>query len=347
MDTRELHGLRYRCLEDCGFCCTFTAEVSDAELVRLRGSFPKLPVARANGMTLLGLQGGCGACTLLENRRCTVYGERPAHCRYFPFHVYFGRRTEAYVNRSCRGVEAVPGGSLEAEFKAQVLDLAPPFRLRKEQEKAGKVHATFERNARQAGVWGDVDAEVARLLRRGAAWFDPAAWPPTPTGAADEAGSPGEAWQVALAPFGLDDAVARPFHLAADLRWLGFQGDAGNLVAQTLDETGRLEPLQELGAFPGWPDLPPAVRVGLAQAMARLAARDLLAGSIFHMVDDTGYEIGVADAAEVRFADLAAGLAVRADILRRLGVPWAQVAGEAERFYDSAFLDHPTIGGWL
>jgi hypothetical protein len=64
-------------------------------------------------------------------------------------------------------------------------------------------------------------------------------------------------------------------------------------------------------------------------------------------VDDTGYEIGVADAAEVRFADLAAGLAVRADILRRLGVPWEQVAGEAERFYDSAFLDHPTIGGWL
>jgi Fe-S-cluster containining protein len=347
METRELHGLRYRCLEDCGFCCTFTAEVSDPELVRLRGSFPKLPVTRANGMTLLGLQGGCGACTLLESRRCTAYDQRPAHCRYFPFHVYFGRRIEAYVNRSCRGVEAAPAGNLEAEFKAQVLDLAPPFRLRKEQEKADKVLATFTRNAKQAGVWGDVDAEAARLLRRGAAWFDPASWPPTPTGEADEAGSPGEAWQVALAPFGLEDAVARPFHLAADLRWLGFQGGAGGIAAQTLDETGKLEPLQDLGSFEGWPDLPAEVRDGLARVMARLAGRDLLAGSIYHMVDDTGYEIGVADAAEVRFADMAAGLAVRANILHRLGVPWESVAGEAERFYDSAFLDHPTIGGWL
>ncbi|MEA3136681.1 MAG: hypothetical protein QOC71_962, partial [Thermoplasmata archaeon] len=36
-----------------------------------------------------------------------------------------------------------------------------------------------------------------------------------------------------------------------------------------------------------------------------------------------------------------------AEILHRMGIPWDLVPAEAARFYDSAFLDHPTIGGWL
>lgn len=343
----ELEGLRYRCLENCGFCCTFTAQVSALELGVLRTKFPTLPVTRSGDMTLLGLQGGCGACTLLSNRACTAYNERPAHCRYFPFHLYFGRRTEVYVNRSCRGVEVAPGSTLATEYQSHIGAAASPFRMRREQERADAVQRAFEKNARTAGVWGDVDAEIARLLLRGTNWFEPATWPPTPTGGDEEAGSPAEAWQIALAPFAEAEAVARPFHLAADLRWLGFQGDAAGITAQTLTEDGRLEPLRNLGPFAAWPDLPDAVRSGLFTVVARLATRDLLAGSIFHLVDDTGYEIGVVDAAEIRFADMAAGLAIRADILHRLGVPWEQVPAEAERFYDSAFLDHPTIGGWL
>lgn len=345
MDTAELHGLRYRCLEDCGFCCTFTAEVSAPELARLRSSFPSLPVTRSGEMMLLGLQGGCGACTLLSNRRCTAYEARPAHCRYFPFHVYFGRRTQAYVNRSCRGVEEAPGSNLSTEFGEQVQ--VPPFQLQKHQRKADAVHAAFERNARAADAWGDVDAEIARLLQRGSDWFRPASWPATPTGADDEAGAPSEAWQVALAPFALPDAVARPFHLGGDLRWLGFQGDASGITAQTMEEDGTLRTLRDLGSFTNWPDLPDVVATGLVTVLAGLAARDVLAGSIYHLVDEAGYEIGVRDAAEVRFADIAADLALRAEILHRLGVAWPDVPAEAQRFYDSAFLDSPTIGGWL
>lgn len=347
IEESELRGLRYACLEGCGFCCTFTAEVAEPELAKLRGRFPKLPVTRRDGMMLLALQGGCGACTLLKERKCTAYDLRPAHCRYFPFHVYFGRRTQAYVNRSCRGVEVAAEGDLRAEFRSQVLQALPGYRLTVEQGRADKVHAEFEANAREADAWGDVDAEVARLLARGASWFDPASWPPTPTGAADEAGSPHEAWAVALAPFGEEDAVARPFHLAADLTWYGFRGDANGLFVDRMSEGGTFTPAAELGAFEAWPDLPSAVREGLAQVLARLATRDLLAGSIFHLVDDTDYAITIADAAEIRFADMAASLALRADLLHRMGIPWEAIPAEAERFYDSAFLDHPTIGGWL
>jgi hypothetical protein len=298
-------------------------------------------------MMLLGLQGGCGACTLLKERKCTAYDLRPAHCRYFPFHVYFGRRTEVYVNRSCRGVEPAAGGDLQAEFKAQVGDVAPAYRLKLGQERADKVHREFEANARAADAWSDVDAEVARLVQRGPSWFEPSTWPPTPTGAPDEAGSPTEAWQVALAPFGSEDAVARPFHLAADLTWYAFRGGADGVAVDRMAEGGAMEPVAQLGAFHGWPDLPAEVRAGLFDVLRRLSGRDLLAGSIFHLVDDTDYAITVRDAAEVLFADLAASLALRADILHRMGIPWTDVPAEAERFYDSAFLDHPTIGGWL
>lgn len=348
MHTAELAGLRYRCLEDCGFCCTFTPEVSGPELARLRGAFPALPVTRSGEMLLVSFQGSCGACALLKDRKCTAYEDRPAHCRYFPFHVYFGRRTEAYVNRCCRGVELAPDGSLAAEFKAQVLDVASGQRLRREQERATTVHAAFEKAARDSGMWGDVDAEIAAQLARGSEWFLPATWPSTPTGENDEAGAPDEAWQLALAPLTASDPVQRPYHLDAELRWLGFRIHEGRIVVDTLTEDGKLLPFKDLGEVPqAWPELPETVRDGLFDVMRRLAGRDLLAGAISYMVDDTGYQVSVADAAAIKLGDIAADLALRAELLHRLGVPWEDVPAEADRFYDSAFLDTPTIGGWL
>jgi Fe-S-cluster containining protein len=346
LDLAELEGLAYRCLEDCGFCCTFTAEVAPPELARLKARLPSLPVVRTGETTLLGLQGGCGACTLLKDRKCTVYDDRPAHCRYFPFHVYFGRRPEAYVNRSCRGVEARPGGSLRATFSEQVLGTVAPFRLRKQAEKALAVHAAFERNAKDAGAWGDVDAELARLVAAGPAWFHPDTWPvdvPDP----EAAGAPAEAWRTALQPFALEDPVNRPYLVDRGLRWLGFRAGPGGLVAETLGEDGSFQPVRDLGPFDAWPALPPEVRDALATHLAWLTQRDLFAGSVFSLVDGTDYQASVADAARVRVADTAADLAVRAEILHRMGLPWDQVPGEVERFYDSAFLDVETIGGWL
>lgn len=347
METTELSGLRYRCLEECGFCCTFTPEVSGPELAKLRGRFPALPVTRSGEMLLIAFQGSCGACALLKDRRCTAYEDRPAHCRYFPFHVYFGRKMQAYVNRCCRGVEVAEGGTLQAEFKVQVLDNANAFRLTKEQARADSVHAAFERAAREAGMWGDVDEAIALLLERGSEWFLPATWPDTPTGEADEAGGPEEAWQLATAALASTDPVTRPYHLGADLRWLGFRSTGATILAETLGEDGTLQPFADLGPIPAWPELPETVRDGLFDVMRRLAERDLLAGAIFHLVDEAAYEISVADAAAIKVGDMAADLALRAEILHRLGMPWPEVAAEADRFYDSAFLDLPTIGGWL
>lgn len=347
LDRRELHGLRYACIEGCGFCCTFTPEASGPELARLKARFPQLPITRSGEMVLLAAQGGCGACTLLQSKLCSAYEDRPAHCRYFPFHVYFGRRTEVYVNRCCRGVEVQPGGDLAREFQEQVGRATPPFRFQKEQERADAVNRMFEKAARESGMWGDVDREVKALLRRGTGWFQPDTWPSTPTGEAEEAGSPFEAWQLALAPLAAEDPMVRPYHLAKDLTWYGFRMDGDDVVAETLTEDGRLVPFKRLGTFPDWPVLPADVQQGLFDIMLRLSGRDLLAGAIHHLVDDTGYEVSVADAAAIKLGDIAADLALRAEVLHRMGIPWPEVPAEADRFYDSAFLDLPTVGGWL
>ena len=212
----ELRGLAYRCLEDCGFCCTFTPEVAHDELARLKQRFPALRIVRDAERMMLPFQGGCGACTLLKRRRCTAYDERPAHCRYFPFHVYFGRATQVYVNRSCRGVEPAEGGDLQQAFREQVLSVAKSFAFPEHAREAAKVHRAFEGNAMQAGVWGDVDAAIAAALRDSA------------VGAQVDA----------LLPFREEDVVARPFYLAPDLQWLTFEADGERLSVLRMDEDG-------------------------------------------------------------------------------------------------------------
>jgi len=330
----ELQGLSFRCLEDCGFCCTFTPEVAHDELSRLRAKFPELPVVRDAPQAPLHIafQGGCGACTLLARRQCTAYEERPAHCRYFPFHVYFGRRTEVYVNRSCRGVAPAPGGNLDEAFAQQVTDVAKPHQFSEHERLAARVHKEFRRKAETCDAWGDVDAEVAQALRQDTLW-------PTATEA--------DYWERALQPFGEPDVVARPFYLAADLQWMTFEAATPTtLQPLVMAEDGSLTPKGEvIDVAP--PIVTPGQQAELQALLLRLTSRDVFAGSVMDAVDGMFYEMTVGAAAEERVREVAADLLVRAAILRALGISEASLVDEVERFYDSAFLDAPTIGGWL
>ena len=333
MRTDELRGHSFACIEECGFCCTFTPEVEEAELQRLRRGFPALPVVRADDRVHLAFQGGCGACTLLKARRCTAYEERPAHCRYFPFHVYFGEEAEAVVNYTCRGVARDPASDLRPTFERDVLGVAPRAKLLESERQGRRVHAEFERNAREAGAWGDVRAGAERALAGGPRLFD---------GPADR----DDVWDGALLPFEEKEVVARPFHLTKDLRWLTFRLD-GDLEVLELDETGRLDATTTLQLPATWTRPPPTALPGLVAELGRLARRGVFAGSVFEHVHDVDYEATVEEAARSRLEEMAADLAVRSAILERLGIPPTSLADEAARFYDSAFLDTPTVGGWL
>ncbi|MHB8632989.1 MAG: YkgJ family cysteine cluster protein [Thermoplasmatota archaeon] len=334
-DLSELEGLRYGCIEGCGFCCTFTPEVATAELARLRTRFPRLDVVRygppdtgkvpLESGVRLAFQGGCGACTLLSRRACTAYEERPAHCRYFPFHLYFGRRLQACVNRSCRGVEEGPG-NLEGQFATDVVAVAPPAALLEHERRAQRAHHDFERHARAGGAWGDVDAEAAFLLDHADRLAELATR---------------EATAEAFAPYQARDVVERPFYLDPQLRWFTFSWD-GSLLPQTMEENGALTP----HGSPLAPRLAPLSPLHVAE-LRRLAARDCFAGQVYDLVDASEYELGVPGAVQERLVGMACDLRVASALLEDLGTPRARLADELRRFYDTRFLDAPTIGGWL
>src|SRR5205823_4591712 len=134
-----------------------------------------------------------------------------AHCRYFPFHLSFGRQTEVIVNRSCRGVEPDESGNLALAFQEQLVAVAKPSAILEGQRLARKVHQRFERTAREAGVWSDVN-EAARN------------WLATPGRLAEDAAAPA-ARRAASEPFAEEDILSRPFYLAPDLRWLTFESE--------------------------------------------------------------------------------------------------------------------------
>ncbi len=332
--TEELRGLRYACLPGCGFCCTFTPEVDAEELNRLRRRVTVLPIARGEDRFHLAFQGGCGACVLLKERKCTVYEDRPAHCRYFPFHVYFGTEAEAVANYTCRGVVRDSAGDLGADFQRDVLAFTPPTKLIEGERQARKVHAEFERNAREAEAWGDVADAARRVLSEGPRLFD---------GPHDR----DDVWDGALMPFDEEDVVDRAFHLTPDLKWLTFDLLEDNLEVLEMQEGGALTPLRNFEIPLGWTRPPATAIPDLLGHLERLARRGVFAGSVYERVDDVDYELDVADATRARLEEMAGDLAVRCAVLQGLGVPPQELADEAARFYDSAFLDTPTIGGWL
>lgn len=343
LSARELEGKTFSCLAGCGFCCTFQPEASQRELARLRARLAPQPLAVVvgDGRSYLGLQNKCGACTLLARRECQAYDLRPAHCRYFPFHVHFGERAEVYVNETCRGVERASGGELRAPFEQAVLANAKPEEMAQHARAAQEAYATFRRNARKAGAWSDPPETLAEVTRE---FTFTRAWMATAIRRADESLTPDEMLEDALAPFSAADVAKRPFYLAKDLRWLTFDGPT-RLVE--MDEAGQLVFLRELPPVTGWSDLDPALAAGLRDYALELTRRDVFLGSVFALVDDLDYETSVAEATWWRLAEIAADLVVRARLLLAMGIPSEDVPAETVRFYDSTFLDSPTIGGFL
>lgn len=263
-------------------------------------------------------------------------GDSPARARRSPFRVYFGRRKEVYADRSCRGVLA-QGGSLvgkvdsaEHAFKLQVLDLAKPDAILAREKEARKAHADIEKKARAADVWGEVNVAVQAAVAH--PWFRQA---PSP-----------ERWAAALAPFANEDVSARPFYIDPDLRCFTFQREGSRLEVLELQTDGSMDAEgTELRPEPAAP--PEACAEGLHEVLRRLARRDVMAGQVFHLVEASRYRLIVERAARSRVAQVAADLAVRVQVLQALGVAESELAGEADRFYDAAFLDAPTIGVWL
>ena len=354
IDAGDLAGKAFACLPDCGFCCTMQPELDAAEAAALRQRVTPLRVAHdPNGRMYLQLKGGCGACTLLERRACSQYDARPQHCRWFPFHLYFGETAEAYLNYSCRGVERRALGHLEGAFRETVLASADPGKVRREAADARATFAEFRRRAEAAGAWADPAPLVAEARREAAALFTRAGLERAARRAGERVGADALA-EMALEPFAHPQPVSRPFYLDRRLRWLSFsRRGAGGLLPAEMDESGRFTPAgAAVAGLDRWQEPPPALAEALGAVLAdRLLARAVFVGGVFERVDELDYEGSVAEAFHARLAETAAALAARARVVAALEPALASdpalLADEAHRFFDTEFLDQPTIGGFL
>ncbi len=112
IDFTPLKGLKFNCLEGCGFCCSFPAEVRQWEknfqliLEKDAGAFRKWDDGHPclDGIYTFKQHNDRGACIFLkENKRCGIYDIRALLCRTFPVKFFFGWRLQLYPSMSCRG----------------------------------------------------------------------------------------------------------------------------------------------------------------------------------------------------------------------------------------------------
>lgn len=127
--------LRFRCLEGCGLCCTYQVPVLAGETAFLeayREAVVRGKSERADTAPNVAgyLRRENGACVFLnEEKRCTIYADRPIYCRLFPLirDSYACRQIDA--NYSCPGLgagEPFAQSDFEgvAELEATAADLA-------------------------------------------------------------------------------------------------------------------------------------------------------------------------------------------------------------------------------
>ncbi len=350
---RELGGHAFACIPECGFCCTNPPEVPSGTLAALRSRVAPAPLNTTfnpeSGRTHLALQGGCGACTLLKDLACTEYDLRPGHCRYFPFHVYFGAEPEVYVNYTCRGVVRQDGGDMTGAFTSSLLRHAPEGAMEAGDREARATFMEFEKRARAAGAWEDA-APVLEKARRQAAMLLTGRGVEALASRSGEPATSRDLLAEALASFEEEGLGARPYYLAPDYRWLTFGRTTGATIEVIhVTESGSHDVVKTIPEPDRFPELDAAERAAIAAYLRHLTSRTLLLGSAYDAVDAVDYDATVGEALAARLATVASDLAVRAWILRHLGTaPTPAILGdEVARFYDTEFLDMPTIGGFL
>jgi Fe-S-cluster containining protein len=128
IDTTELEGLHFSCLDGCGLCCLCQPELIGNE-GRVFLNDPDLKVG-ITGRTPFGSQTknlsikmkeGAGSCYFLRNRKCLIHDKRPYYCRIFPLSIHVGDRVQAVANRTCRGINKEATGAGCKEFLQMVL----------------------------------------------------------------------------------------------------------------------------------------------------------------------------------------------------------------------------------
>ncbi len=180
IDAAELRGKAFRCIDGCGLCCLCQPELLHNEIQyflstdQLRKSVTRSSIDSSKRAIAMLPSGG--PCTLLRDRKCTVYGNRPHFCRSFPVHTHLMWRIQLTADMSCRGVwrpwqGSVPDGYEDLEsYGLKELHTYSAEKLENELREAAEVYRLFADNATETGIWTDhaaLRSSADELIRQG------------------------------------------------------------------------------------------------------------------------------------------------------------------------------------
>jgi len=367
IDYSELAGWKMECLPQCGLCCLCQAEVLPPERPFFRKNHPRQLVKKdqPHSHLALALKKGKGSCVFLEDRRCSIYADRPAFCRQFPFHFHVGERVKVELDLSCRGLWTDNGSDAVVEAR-QLADIAMD-RLAKAMKQAGSVYSEFHENCRIAGVYADPDVlrrqtkeRLERFTELGflgqlmlASYDDPE------MGLQDADDKEFHydyqeleeaAREAALGSMASQDPVNIPVYCDGQWNWNLFMAHKDGIDWKVLTEEGDLQhrgfvQASQVGLLPLQPD----GELLLRRYVGILNQRDSFLGNVYHLVDHFGYEDHVSNVYFGSMAVTVVDLIWRASMLSHFFGHKLDADGirEAIIFYDMDRLDAPTIGAFV
>lgn len=378
VDTIELKGKRFRCIEGCGLCCLCQPELMPSELKAFRRDSELANVVVKSSIdpakrSIRMLPRG-GPCSLLADRRCTIYDRRPHFCRQFPVHTHLMWRIQLTPDYSCRGIWRDEWGADEGEltdleqYGLKELHRHSPARLDSELRESNEVFEEFRGNALESRVWrqvGDTREKAISLIDGGffssisglgrvlTATERSREHGLTPT---DAIHSTGEQESTRAARDALNElaeellSVRRPdehpVYVDRELAWNTHVREGSHIVRRRLLDKGGFGGEESVELDPAAITLSRDGETAL-EAYARVTnRRDAFLGFVYYLVDDADYE---ADILSTYLENLAM---TQLDLVFRsaLAVPSrsASMGGEeiAEGivYIDMDMHDAPTIG---
>ncbi len=377
IDISEIKGRSYTCLEGCALCCLCQPELLPEEEAKFRAA-PSLaegvaerhisPDVRGAAIKLRGAHGSCHF--LNENRRCSIYHERPHFCRAFPVNVFVGWRIQFNANMSCRGLGR-KGERLESIAECVLQDYGDE-KLKRELKEARRVFTEFIQNTREAwvsqsfsSVRGAANALMEELteepgLSRLLTYAE--------RGSTRQNASAGDLARLARKTepeanieeralidgtelFDLPDLSLLPIYLGQDMRWTIFKLEGREIVGFRLSGDGSTEETSR--SDPSSTELLPLTNNGRAAFKRYLSIvnlRDCFLGHAAYLCDAEGYEFNFGQVYLGALANNAVDLWWRASFLASLNGKKELGQDEVEEgiiFFDMDLLDLPTIGAFI
>jgi Fe-S-cluster containining protein len=367
IDFSELMGKKVTCPKECGMCCLCQPEVLPEErnFFRMNHSSSLVRNRQPHDHFALALKKGRGSCVFLNNeRRCTVYQNRPTYCRQFPFHFHVSDRIKAELDLSCRGVWYNKGN--DAILEAKELADRSGSRLRAALREATAVYKEFFSLCKEAGVHEDQNvlrssvsknidkfsdlgyiAKVMNMsLEEASVSLDDVAAEATID--MDELNE--AAREAALGSMQSSDPLNVPVYCDGKWNWNLFMAGKNGIEWNVLDDNGDLH--FKGSADPNEISLPvldTGAKEILKNYVSILNGRDSMLGSAYHTMDSLDYED---DMTNVYYGSLSVAIidlmwrSAMLDKFMQFG-DGENTMREAIIFYDMDRLDAPTIGAFV